>query len=683
MSALNSSQQRTQKPGQNIIKERRNSSTSDRRSKLHDAVIDICDTKPPVKKKPQAKCKEECPCTKSLGEYWLILCSNSQCKQRWHTHCSNLPGPRSEDEVNSLTEHGWLCPWCYGTNYKRPASHPVSKQEASLLTAGMVSQICETVRSTCETSLIPELNTRSDPKDISKDLNDFYIAIRGELNSLKEEIEKFSTIKDSLESNGNLDGHLHSEPTIPDVLSEDPPYISLSENIMDEALVDELTTYVNSAGESFKEIGKNRKTLYFGEYCYKYGDTKHQSAPFPEAIQKLLDFIKDKYPNENYNSCLISQYNTGSDFCPSHKDDEPWIDPKSNICTISLGSNRVMRFSRSQSPNESEPEPLDLELQNNSLLMFSRKSQEEWKHSIIPDKNIQTKRWSFTLRCIKPYFMNSTLVIGDSNTKELKFGDGKGCFGAWVPGERIQASRIADIPDPSNLYPYRNLLLHVGINDINRHNREPTKTLISSLDTKCKTISQRFPNMRIFISLLLPTTNPDLNCSVNELNQQLQALVNSRSYLYNTIQHHNLLDQNRMLRANFCRDYIHLNGLGLSEFVRTIKTAVIHKRPESNSTNGAQSSGFQSLLPKREPKNPPPWGPPAPYSSPVPPLPGQGWPPTGMRSMPHWFHPVHTPPCPPPWFQTPYLRPSTSGFNSLSAGPNTYRVGMKYHHSGS
>ena len=112
--------------------------------------IDVCDPLKPQKKKANttAKSKDGCPCSQSLGDYWLILCSNTQCSQRWHTLCANLPGHCSEDMVNSFTESGWLCPWCHASPYPRPTNHPVKKQEASLLSEALLSTLCETVRDT-------------------------------------------------------------------------------------------------------------------------------------------------------------------------------------------------------------------------------------------------------------------------------------------------------------------------------------------------------------------------------------------------------------------------------------------------------------------------------------------------------------------------------------------------------
>ena len=87
--------------------------------------------------------------------------------------------------------------------------------------------------------------------------------------------------------------------------------------------------------------------------------------------------------------------------------------------------------------------------------------------------------------------------------------------------------------------------------------------LLSSLGAKCKAIHQMFPNLRIFISLLLPTTDQQLNYRINEFNDKIQLLINSWSYLFGFIQHHNLLDHESKLLYDFSRDYQHLKGSGI------------------------------------------------------------------------------------------------------------------------
>ena len=44
------------------------------------------------------------------------------------------------------------------------------------------------------------------------------------------------------------------------------------------------------------------------------------------------------------NSCLISRYKTGVNHIPAHRDNEQVINPKSDIVTISVGSERNMSF---------------------------------------------------------------------------------------------------------------------------------------------------------------------------------------------------------------------------------------------------------------------------------------------------------------------------------------------------
>ena len=75
------------------------------------------------------------------------------------------------------------------------------------------------------------------------------------------------------------------------------------------------------------------------------------------------------------NSCLISRYDAGTDFCPAHSDNEPWLDPKGNICTLSFGAQRVMKFTRPESAlttSSNDTESIEVELPHNSLLRFQK-----------------------------------------------------------------------------------------------------------------------------------------------------------------------------------------------------------------------------------------------------------------------------------------------------------------------
>ena len=121
--------------------------------------------------------------------------------------------------------------------------------------------------------------------------------------------------------------------------------------------------------------------------------------------------------------------------------------------------------------------------------------------------------------------------------------------------------------------------------------------------------------------------------------------------MFGFIQHHNLLDHERILRHDFSRDYQHLKGSGIYEFVNSIKAAIIHRKPGSSNTrlNGVtmQSNGSNQST-GRQPTLAAPWASPPsfpcppPYPPPFPPLypPAvhvPGWPPMGMHNSPHWI----------------------------------------------
>ena len=146
------------------------------------------------------------------------------------------------------------------------------------------------------------------------------------------------------------------------------------------------------------------------------------------------------------NSCLITKYVNGSIGCPSHGDDEPFIDPTSDIFTYSIGADRVMRFVNVNNLTKILDESITLK--DNDILSFSCASQDFNHHSIVPDSNISESRYSFTFRRLAPYNMNYTSIIGDSNTQNLAFGSGMGKLGQWLPGTRHKASQIKDILDP-------------------------------------------------------------------------------------------------------------------------------------------------------------------------------------------------------------------------------------------
>ena len=370
------------------------------------------------------------------------------------------------------------------------------------------------------------------------------------------------------------------------------PFKELHTNILDDEHLKNLSDYLDQSND-FKTIKSqngmsSRDVLYFGEFKYRYGAIQHEANKIPDIIQSVVDTITAKYPKTIVNSCLVTRYKNGNNTCPQHSDNEPFIAPWSDIFTMSVGRERSMQFQSVQGDTSS------LKLPNNSLLAFSRSSQEFWKHEIPSDEST-TVRYSLTFRQLAPFYTNSTLVVGDSNTEPLKFGVGRNTFGIWMPGCRVKAGRIKDIPGPDELeYPYRHVVIHCGINDLRNQNHLPIPVLMNSLEEKCLALTSKFPKMKIHLSMLLPTKDPGLNAMVSEFNRRIKTFSDNHATI-SIISHQNLADSTGKLSANLGRhsrngipaqfDTVHLGSKGISMFCMNIKSCIIKKKADHDNLN--------------------------------------------------------------------------------------------------
>ena len=153
--------------------------------------------------------------------------------------------------------------------------------------------------------------------------------------------------------------------------------------------------------------------------------------------------------------------------------------------------------------------------------------------------------------------------------------------------------------------PCRNIVIHVGINDVQVTNPKSPTFLSKLLDDKIKSILSVYPKMRIFLSLLLPTKDSNLNFKVNELNKCLKQLAANHSNV-DIIEHYNLVDQNGFLNPILGRfkkglpntnDLIHLGKNGIKCFVLNIKNKIMHKTSSKARTQPSFTRASQSPLP--------------------------------------------------------------------------------------
>ena len=385
------------------------------------------------------------------------------------------------------------------------------------------------------------------------------------------------------------------QPTVQTPSTEIPkidPYTECKSSFLGNDAKNELHNFAKE--QTYSSVNGQREVVYYGDYRYKYTGGDHKAADIPNPIRKLINAVESIHPDTKVNSAMISKYANGMAFCPPHCDDEKSLCPTSMIYTFSIGETRVMKFREKHDPNNTS----SVSLADNSLMIFSRQSQAYWMHSIEPDEEITGERYSITLRTNSPHFMNSTIIYGDSNTKFFKFGEGEGTFGAWMPGERVKTQRVEDLPRIENIPPYQNIVLHVGVNNLNTNHINQSRSpvdLINVIEKKCKEIHSVYPSTRILISPLLPTKSRELNNCIWEVNECIVKLCN-KHHNYILINNHPFADSfDGTLLPKYAKYYgddaVHLGREGVRLFASNIKSYIMRKN-----THITQSLNFNSAL---------------------------------------------------------------------------------------
>ena len=352
-------------------------------------------------------------------------------------------------------------------------------------------------------------------------------------------------------------------------------------NFLTEDESEKLCDYLSKVNYK-KENGHEVKS--FG-VLYRYrGAGDEISEPIPGEIQSIIDKIKELCSDSqvDINQCLINRYQNGDSSLPEHSDDELIIDPESCIYTLSVGQERSVifrdRFSRAESTHVAK---------NGSLYIMTRSSQTYYNHRIDRD-NSSAVRYSLTFRHVNTRFSRSTILIGDSNSKKLKFGQGKGTFGIGLPGKRVKASTVSDI-NPHDCAAYANVVLVVGTNDLRNKYiscKEDISKVLNCFDEKVRAIKELRKDIKLIIIPVLPTRLVDMNRHIICYNNMLyQNFIDSNTYFRIKIPGvYEFLDRQDLLRRDFVLvgDYIHLNELGLSRIAFVIKNAIFNRSGHAN-----------------------------------------------------------------------------------------------------
>ena len=382
--------------------------------------------------------------------------------------------------------------------------------------------------------------------------------------------------------------------------SDDKPkevehWTSYTPDFVDTELNSKLTAFLEEQNPSFEENHEHgHSVISFGE-PYHYNGAKAstpKSSDMPPVIHELISKVKKKFPDAVINQCLINKYPDKTSSLPKHSDDEHSIVHGSSIYTISIGGECDLKFTR----KDVQGEVIET-IQGRSMYVMSKCSQSTWEHRIDPCENERDLRYSITFRYVSNNNNGVTLVLGDSNTRYIRFGSGKGTFGHRPPGKQEECFTIEQI-DPSLCLGYKNIFVHCGINNI-KHSNSNARYWANELIKKLQTICELCPQAKITVSPILPTRFAWLNSRAVEFNKFLFNYCNNNPRI-GTLDLNLFLDEGGLLNKHFSRfkspeDGIHLGSNGIFRLSRIIAHKILGNPRDGRSYRdvAALNSGFE------------------------------------------------------------------------------------------
>ena len=412
-------------------------------------------------------------------------------------------------------------------------------------------------------------------------------SIKQELDSLKNSIDNFRNVIPGTESecvspysdslHNNPDSNTFNDGDVKRKILDLPPFDDCIDDFLDKDEIKELTDYFD--GCTFTDEN-GHGTIKYGE-SYTYNGSRNASVEMPPIVGKLMSKLNEHHIGEGapeLNQCLVNKYVGANSFMSEHSDDERSIERDSSIFTISLGQIRTIHY-RNVISGESRslrPEP-------GSMYTMSRLSQEYIRHRIDKEEGADDVRYSLTFRSLSWRNHNRTILMGDSNARNIKFGNTVGTMGKSIPGKQTDAFTIDQL-DPIKCIAFNNVVLHCGINNIkSKHINSDNDLRDLYQQFKCKVEDIRRVNKRcrILVSPILPTRLPGLNKRAMYYNNLLfNDLARSNLRVEFVYGYNDLLDGEGLLDAKLARfhDYLHLNASGVGFMARCIKNLIFIKK---------------------------------------------------------------------------------------------------------
>ena len=247
-----------------------------------------------------------------------------------------------------------------------------------------------------------------------------------EIESLRSHIKEFKSNSTTLTSDNNIDinhkdgrpftcnevGHhiINKSYTIDDNPTSNIE--SYQDSCIPKDLKCRLVSYLSENFNNDKVEGKY--IAIYGHNLLYLKTNKSKNLDIPNIVKDVIKLI-DPENDKKVNSVIISKYSNDSPPIDSSFTDK-CITPESDISTFGIGGKLNVLFRDKVTGIEKS-----LKVEDASCFTMSQQSQFYWTHKLMCESNIsETPQYSISLLCTGRH-NNSTLIVGDSNTFNIKF----------------------------------------------------------------------------------------------------------------------------------------------------------------------------------------------------------------------------------------------------------------------
>ena len=147
-----------------------------------------------------------------------------------------------------------------------------------------------------------------------------------------------------------------------------------------------------------REVDSPRLSCWIGDAdaAYTYSHTRFEPRPWPKVLLPVRERLRTEL-GADFNGVLANLYRDGNDRMGWHADDEPEIDPRVPIASLSLGATRRFVLRRRGEASRK----VSIELEHGCLLTMDCATQRHWQHALPRTARDTGARINLTFRRIR------------------------------------------------------------------------------------------------------------------------------------------------------------------------------------------------------------------------------------------------------------------------------------------